>query len=449
MTTPSSVDRENRVNAIEKWAARAAIVAVLFVSLVVIQPSLPKKIVLLTGPEGGNYHEIGKRYAAELRSRGLETELVVTDGGLDNLQRLVDGAEATVAFVPSNLERAVDPPIDVEHLVSLGSVAYEPLWFFFRSDLEVHSLRDCAVLTLSTGDDDTVVNWMAKQFLAANGIADTVSIVGVGDQPVKETTDALLGGRIQGAFVMGVPVSPAVEKLLHDDRVGLLSFARADAYVALFPGLTKLVAPEGVFDLVRNVPPHDTQLLSATTNLVTRDSLHPAVVPLLLSSAASFYDEGNVFASSATFPSRVGVSLPLKRAANRYYDQGETGLSRQLPYALARALNHFGFVVLPLCALAFILVKVLPVAMQTWTKIRLVGLYKRLEAVEKADAAGTDRVELVAELRAIDDASSTIFVPRSKLSEYIDFRQFLHDMRDRIASGDERKAETEVLDDGS
>ena len=65
--------------------------------------------------------------------------------------------------------------------------------------------------------------------------------------------------------------------------------------------------------------------------------------------------------------------------------------------------------------------------------------------MEKADAAGDDRADLLAQLQEIDDASSKIFVPRSKLAEYIDFRQFLHDMRDRIASGDERKLEAEVL----
>ena len=70
---------------------------------------------------------------------------------------------------------------------------------------------------------------------------------------------------------------------------------------------------------------------------------------------------------------------------------------------------------------------------------------RRLEGVEKADATGTDRADLVADLQAIDDDSATIFVPRSKTAEYIDFRQFVHDMRDRIVSGDERKLKAEVL----
>jgi hypothetical protein len=134
----------------------------------------------------------------------------------------------------------------------------------------------------------------------------------------------------------------------------------------------------------------------------------------------------------------VAVSLPLDRAAIRYYDQGETGLARHVPYAIARHLNHLGFVVLPLVGLAVVVVKFLPVVLRTWTSLRLTGLYKKLEAVEKADAAGADRAELLAQLAEIDQASSGLYVPRSNVADYIDFRQFLHDMRERIAGGSEQ-----------
>ena len=441
----NTTETESRVQTIERWALLIAISAALLVSLVLIKPSLPKEIVLLTGPEGSNYHTMGQRYAAALRSRGLNVRAVATEGGLENLRRLEGGAESTVALAPSYLERAAIPPLDGRHLVSLGSVAFEPLWFFFRSDLHVESLKDLAILTVSTGDDDAEVDWVARQLLQANGIIDEVTIVGFKEQPVQETLRALRDGRIHGTFMMGLPTSPAVRLILDDDRVALLSISRADAYVALYPGLTKLIAPEGVFDLARNVPPSDTQLLSATTNLVTRDSLHPTVVPLLLSAAATFYDERSVFTVPGHFPSQDGVSLPLKKAAVRYYEKGETGLSKHVSYAVARVVNHLGFVVLPLLGLAVVLVKVVPIALRLWTDVRLVGLYKKLEAVEKADATGTDRADLLADLQAIDDDSATIFVPRSKIAEYIDFRQFVHDMRDRIMSGDERKLKAEVL----
>jgi hypothetical protein len=55
-----------------------------------------------------------------------------------------------------------------------------------------------------------------------------------------------------------------------------------------------------------------------------------------------------------------------------------------------------------------------------------------LEAVEKAWAAGVDSQTLLADLDRIDRGTATMFVPRSIVHDYIDFRQFLHDMRERV-----------------
>ena len=123
----------------------------------------------------------------------------------------------------------------------------------------------------------------------------------------------------------------------------------------------------------------------------------------------------------------------MKRAAGRYYEQGAKGLSKFLPYKVTRWLNHLGFVVLPLLALAVVLVKIVPLILKIWISIKLTGFFKRLEEVEKSHAAGGDRPTLLAELDALDRASAAIFVPRSSLPNYIDFRQFLHDMRERVA----------------
>ena len=62
----------------------------------------------------------------------------------------------------------------------------------------------------------------------------------------------------------------------------------------------------------------------------------------------------------------------------------------------------------------------------------------RRKAVEKGHARGDDRTKLLAELDRIDVASAGMFVPRSIVQDYVDFRQFLHDMRERVAAGAER-----------
>ncbi len=429
----TSISKEEHFWRWSRTATIAVVAIVLLVSLVILKPAAPDKITLLTGPEGSGYHELGKRYAVYLTDFGLKAEVQVTDGGFDNVKRLAAGADDTVAFAPSNIEHVAGDTVDTSHLVSLGSVAYEPLWLFYRSELEIRKIPDLAGLRVAAGAKGTVVHYLARLLFELNGISDQVEIQPSEGQTPRTIAQALIDGQIDAAFVIGGPAMPTIRDLLDAEDLGVLSFERADAYQALDPGITKLVAPQGIFDLAENLPPEDLVLLSATTNLVTLDTLYPGAVPLLLRAAADVRDQQRIVTADQSFPSAQNVSLPLKRAAGRYYEQGEKGLSKFLPYKVTRWLNHLGFVVLPLLVLAVVLVKVVPLFLKIWISIKLTGYFKRLEEVEKSHAAGGDRPTILAELDALDRASATIFVPRASLPNYIDFRQFLHDMRERVA----------------
>ena len=282
MPKNSSITKEDNLWRWSRTATFAVIAIVLLVSLVILKPAAPNKITLLTGPEGSGYHELGKRYAVYLRNLGLETEVQITDGGLYNVKRLAAGADDTVAFAPSNIEHVVGDSVDTSHLVSLGSVAYEPLWLFYRAELPVRRITDLAGLRVATGAKGTVVNHVARNLFELNGISDRVEFQPLEGQTPRTIAQALIGGQIDAVFVVGGPTSPAIKDLLADEDVGALSFERADAYQALDPGITKLVAPEGIFDFADNLPPEDLVLLSATTNLVTLDSLYPGAALLLL-----------------------------------------------------------------------------------------------------------------------------------------------------------------------
>jgi TRAP-type uncharacterized transport system substrate-binding protein len=403
---------------------------VLFVTLVIIKPAMPDRIELLTGPEGSPYHSHGQRLATELQNRGLETTVIATDGAFDNIRRLATSDSSTVAFAPSSVDRDDITEIDASRLVSLGAVGYEPLWLFYRTDLVIHRIPDLAGLVIATGVRGSVSEFVARGLLERNGIQDEVEI-----REMDEGLEAALRDEtVDAGFVTGSTGAPLIHRLLQDDDLAFLSFERADAYSLLMPGITTLKAPEGIFDLERNVPRQDSLLLSATTTLVALDDIPAAVAPMVLDAAADIQAEENLFSPITDFPSRKDLGLPLERSARRYFEQGKTGLSRFLPYDTARWLNHLGFVVLPFVGVVVVLIKFLPMVLKTWGQIRLVGLLKKLEAVEKADAGGGDRSRLLADLDQIDKTSAKMFVPRSTVHDYIDFRQFLHDMRERIES---------------
>jgi hypothetical protein len=60
-----------------RWAVLAIAVVVVTVTsavLLVLQTMPPRSIAMATGPEGGAYDAIGKRYQASLRERGSSSD---------------------------------------------------------------------------------------------------------------------------------------------------------------------------------------------------------------------------------------------------------------------------------------------------------------------------------------------------------------------------------------
>ena len=95
--------------------------------------------------------------------------------------------------------------------------------------------------------------------------------------PPEVASEKLTAGDIDAAFIVASWDSPIIHTLLNAKGVEIASFARADAFDALFPFLTKLTLPAGVVDLVTNRPPADVVLLAPKASLAVRGDLHSAV----------------------------------------------------------------------------------------------------------------------------------------------------------------------------
>ena len=181
----------------------------------------------------------------------------------------------------------------------------------------------------------------------------------------------------------------------------------------------------------RDSPATDSQLVGAATNLVASRSLHPAVAPILLGAAADIRADSSVF-FPGSFPSQEHLAFPLGPSARRFFQQGETGLSKYLPYRLTRYLNHLGFLVLPVLTVLVVLLKLVPMVLKAIGKLRLVGLYRQLEQVDRSSVAGEPPAVLMANLDRLNATSATMFVPKALAPDYVNFRQALHDLRERV-----------------
>ena len=364
---------------------------------------------MATGPEGTASEALGSRYREILRRSGIDLRVVPTAGGVENLARLRDASSrVSVALIESGLTGAEATP----ELASLGTVALEPLWSFFRAGAVDGVPRRLQGKRISIEPEGSATRVLARRLLALNGLTDS-NLVLLGLSP-ERSVDALLRGEIDGAVMLASWRSPAVRRLLLADGVVLESYPRADAYVALFPSLSKVVLPTGVADLARNIPPRDVPLLAVQTSLVVRRDLNPAIQYLLLQAAAEIHGGPEIFHKAGRFPAAEAVDLPLTDQAREYYQAGVPFVYRVLPLWLAGLTEPLLILLIPLLVVAFPLFRLLPGAYQYLVESRIYRLYGRLKVLEREiedDADGQHLDGLAASLDDLARQASRLPVP--------------------------------------
>ena len=92
---------------------------------------------------------------------------------------------------------------------------------------------------------------MTAQIFNAYGIADNTTLVPLVG---PAATQALNAGEIDALFLPLDLHSPQVQSLLRDPTIQLMNLPQAEAFTRLFPYLTRLILPQGVVDLEKDIP---------------------------------------------------------------------------------------------------------------------------------------------------------------------------------------------------
>lgn len=345
------------------------------------------------------YDTFGAQYVARLARIGLHTVVVPTSGSVDNLQRLLRG-EADGAFVQGGTYPLVPDP--ASRLRGIAAIYLEPLWVFHRGGPALRSISELAGRRVSIGLPGSGTEAVATALLRENGIDPTGSSVVRLANP--EARQHLEQGVLHAAFFVTSYGDPVVTALLGRPDVRLFSFHRSAAYARKFPALTPVRLPEGLFDLRRNLPPEDTTLLAPAALLACRSDLHPHVVEQILKVAQAIHAPGSLLDPPLRFPTREGVDLPLHEAAEVYLTQGESLLSRTLPYPLLRWTPILRVLVVSLI-LWIPLLRFLPGVAGWRVDRRFSRLYAALRGAERRLEAARDPGELRTGLAALDEIS--------------------------------------------
>lgn len=415
-----------------RYLAVAGAVAIFFgASLFIVTTLPPRELVMATGAEGGANYELAMRYREILAKEGVRLQLLSTSGSMENLRLLRDSqSEVSVGFIQGGTTTRKEAP----ELESLGTVFYEPLWLFRRDDIG-EGLQALRGRRLSIGPEGSGGRTLAMQIIERTKIDSIIGeLSGFAPQVAAEK---LIAGDIDAAFIVTAWESPVVQSLMKTKGIELSSFQRADAFVAIYPFLHKLVLPAGVIDLLTNRPPSDVVLLAPKASLVVRADLHPALQYLLLNAAVQIHSQPGIFQKAGQFPAAESIGIPLSEEAQRFYKTGRPFLQGYLPFWVATLVEKVLVVLIPLAALLFPVVKFLPQTYNWIMQLRIRRLYDEIRSIEsemEAQATEIDRSALSTKLDLIDQRANHLQLPNVYASSLYTLRSHIDLVRTRLAA---------------
>lgn len=397
------------------WLALIAVLtAGIWVVVRFVSPTPPRTMAMSTGVADGAYHRFGLRYQEILKANGITLELRPSSGGVENLQRLNEGS-VSVGFVQGGTGvLALDPDAspDSTPLRSLATVAFEPVWIFTHSLDLSKGLGALAGKRIAVGVPGSGNYKVAVQLLSIYGV-----VVADGQQSAPDGTtfvseggmaavDMLDSHQIDAAIIIAAPQAPAVQRLLSDGAVHLVSLDHVEGLSRRYPFFQPVTLKRGSVDPQRDLPPRDIELLATTANLVVREELHPALAYLLLEAARQVHRQPTLINRPDDFPSPRATDFPLSIESERYFKNGRPFLQNYMPFWAANYVQRLLLLLLPLAAILVPLGRLLPGLVNWRRQSRLYRRYGELKFLEQDLASrkldAEERLKALAQLDRIE-----------------------------------------------
>ena len=397
----------------------------------VLEPAFQHTIVITTGADGGIYRGFADRYAPVLKRDGITLDIRSSSGSVENYRRLKDPDSVyDVGFIQSG----TTSPKETDHLQTIAAVSYEPIWVFYRGDTTINRLAQLRGKRVSIGVPGSGLLNVSEVLLTDSGITrDNTTLL---EMDAGKAYQGLESGQLDAAFFIGRPDAPMQATLLNSD-LKLMSFAQADALVQKFPSLSKVIFPRASTSIVNDLPQSDVTLLAATALLVSKDTLHPALVYLLLEAARTVHGGEDYFTPLGAFPNLNTNEYPVSEESTRYFKSGRPFLQRYLPFWLASFVERRLLILVPFMAVLLGLLQALPRMAEARIKKRLVVWYRELKALEdeiwkNSQPTPEQIVQWHDEIDNIDAHANQIRMPQRYFQDVYALKQAIGVVRNRI-----------------
>ena len=417
----------NRWHLLKGLAAILCIAGIVSLALAYFIPSPPSAITVAMSFKGSSYERFALSYREKLSRSHFTLNLHYTDGPLDNLKLVKDqNSGVDVAFMFGGVTNDKLSP----ELMSLGRIAFAPIWIFYRGTETLERLTQLKGKRIAM---PAATRLVFDQMIAGHGVnpGNTTILPLASPAAAKAFKD----GEVD-VFVLVIELNaPFVQELLRDPAVRLMSVAQAEAITRVHPFLARLVLPQGVIDFEKNIPANDVSLIADTQAVVVRKDLHPELIYLLARALSEEHSGAGIFKRAGDFPTVTDPELPMAQTALDFYKNGPSFLNRYLPFWMVNHVQRLlavllaaGFIVYPLFNLA-------PKLYRWLLQDRMRRLYRRLRIVEKTmkgNLTASQLGALQADLENIDRVSAIL--PMRHSETYFGLKRDIDATRIHLAS---------------
>lgn len=413
----------------------------LVVALVyVARPLPPRSLTLATGQPHSTADVVGHKYQTFFRTHGIDLKLVPSRGAEENLRLLAEG-KVDAIFGQGGLRLAENS----DHLLSLGSIAYQPLWLFYygsaANEPDLKTLLSSRRTSINVPGSST--RGLVSQVLEAHGV--NLSSPNLLSLSTSESVNGFKDRKIDAIFLVGSFESENIQLIAQIPDVRVYNFRMVDAYTRKFQYLDPVVLPAGAFSFDPVTPKSDVRMIATTMDILVTDRLHPAHQLLFLEATTDFDRKRVSYFSQGKFPVYMDTRIPESDVARRYYKEGSPLLWGYAPFWVASLFDEIWFYLLAIGAIVIPLLSFLPNYRKTHAVLSIESCYDELRFIENEInrvkiTAGTMPPALLDQIDLLADKARQLWVPTGNRSAYYDLRSAIHIVRGDIVAEIDRES---------
>ena len=298
--------------------AASAIIAAIVSTFSIIRDLGSFRASLLTGSAGGAYHALGSRLADRAKRDGQHLDVVATAGSIDNVSRLIAGRNQCVekfAFIQDGTPVRSDAGFEL-----LGRLPEpESLLLLGRRDHPVASVTDLRGASIGVGPEGSGTAYLMRRLFDDPDLAGLD--IRMSYHALEDQAQLVSQGSLDFAAYVMRDDADFLHSVIRRYGLDIADLQDLQGLVGRHSWLSLGRVPEGRYDLVHRIPPHEKIVPQVNTLVVAspcaRRSSRIELLVLLSAELPRFVRSNPPSSTSSA------TAAPLSSEARQFFLTGE------------------------------------------------------------------------------------------------------------------------------